>query len=492
MTSNLKIIPQTLTNESIAVRQERRQLLKTFWLAITVIFLVELFTVQDSSIVSILCAIIIAFAALFPLYLWCSGSALGMPIFPVFALTYLWTSALPLLNKQSKLINSYPDQIFFASATVAGFLLLGTFTWFQFVKSSPALPKSYRVLLNQSSEVIFLFIIAVGICFNMSYLGGWFEIDFGTYTLIRSAILGLNVLAAFVLSYRSGTRELAESKSNIFLALLALYIITSAASLLLVGSLSIFLLTAIAFIMGRQQVPWLPIIVVLIFLLPLHYGKHEMREKYWGGYQTHFVQPWEYPNWYAEWIEYSFNNLNATAPQEAGRQSLIQRASLIHLLLIAQVKTPRDVPYLYGQTYAILPELLVPRILNKNKIRSHEGTYLLNIHYGLQTRKDTLKTTIGWGLLNEAYANFGLSGCAGLAIILGSAYGQATRWSMNTPLLSARSLFTVLLMSYAFQSEFSSGVYVAALFQSLVPLSVITFVFMKVHNNRENPLNYPG
>lgn len=482
MTNNIKI---TLTNQPVAARQERRHLLRGFWLTVTALFLVELYTVQTSSIASVLGANLIALAALLPLYLWCSGKALGMPIFPVFALTSLWTYALPLVIKQSRFISYYSQTIYLSSVTVAGFLLLGTCIWFQFVKSPPARSKYYRVLKGQGNDGFFLIILAAALLFNVSSLGGWLVLEGGTFALIRAAILGLNVLSVFVLSYRCGTKELSESKINVFLVLLAVYMITSAASLLLINALSIFLLAAIAFTVGRRQVPWLPIIIVLICLLPLHYGKREMREKYWEDEQAHFVQPWEYTAWFSEWIGYSFDYLNATAPEETENQSLIERASLIHLLLMTQALTPKHLPYLSGATYTIIPKLLVPRILNKNKIRSHEGTYLLNIHYGLQTREDTLKTTIGWGLLNEAYANFGLSGCAGLAVILGAAYGQATRWSINAPLLSSRSLFAVLIISFAFQSEFTAGVYVAALFQSLVPLGVISFVFMKVHSNGE-------
>jgi hypothetical protein len=484
MNSNLKMASGTLLNQTCGVRQERRQLLRAFLLVVIVLFMVELYTVQPS-ITSIVGASLIAVAALLPAYLWCSGSALGMPIFPIFALTYLWTYAIPLVSNNPKILAYSSEEIFFSSVTVIGFLGLGTFTWFLFVKFPPALPKYYRVLKVQSTDGFLLIILTVGIFFSISTLGGWFDIKGGTVSLIRGTILGLTGLSVFVLSYRSGTRELSETKSSIFFALIACYIITSAASLILISALSIVFLAAIAFVLGRQKVPWLPIILVLICLLPLHYGEREMREKYWGGRELHPVQPWEYPAWYAEWIGYSFNDLNATTSDKAESESIVERTSLIHLLLMVQTETPKDVPYLSGQTYSIIPSLLVPRILNKNKIRSHEGTYLLNIHYGLQNRRDTLRTTIGWGLLNEAYANFGLSGCAGLAIILGAVYGQATRWSMNTPLLSSRSLFAVLLMSFAFQSEFSAGVYVAALFQSLVPLGVITVVFMKVHSSSQ-------
>jgi hypothetical protein len=204
------------------------------------------------------------------------------------------------------------------------------------------------------------------------------------------------------------------------------------------------------------------------------------------------VQPWDYPAWYSEWIGYSIEYLNKKNDQiKPKKQSFSERSSLIHLLLMAQDKTPRDVPYLQGKTYAIIPQLLIPRFLNANKIRSHEGTYLLNIHYGLQTRKATLTTTIGWGLLNEAYANFGLLGCAGLAVVLGAGYGQATRWSLHTSLLSSRSFVAVLLMGYSFQTEFSAGVYVAALFQSLVPVLIITLVFMKVQKIEDDSISKP-
>jgi hypothetical protein len=376
---------------------------------------------------------------------------------------------------------------------VAGFLVLGTFVWFQFVKSPPPIPKSYRVLRGQNSNGVFFFIIAVSIFFNMYSLGGGFALGGGAFSLIRGAILGLNVLAVFVLSYHWGTRDLSKKNSRLFFLLLVCYVITSAASLLLVGALSVVLLGVMAFVLGRQQVPWLPILLALIFILPLHYGKSDMRAKYWfKSNQVHFVQPWDYPAWYSEWIGYSIEYLNKKNDQiKPKKQSFSERSSLIHLLLMAQDKTPRDVPYLQGETYAIIPQLLIPRFLNANKIRSHEGTYLLNIHYGLQTRKATLTTTIGWGLLNEAYANFGLLGCAGLAVVLGAGYGQATRWSLHTSLLSSRSFVAVLLMGYSFQTEFSAGVYVAALFQSLVPVLIITLVFMKVQKIEDNSISKP-
>jgi hypothetical protein len=269
--------------------------------------------------------------------------------------------------------------------------------------------------------------------------------------------------------------------------------ISSGATLILRANIGVFSVATAAFILGRRKVPLLTIIIVFILLSLLHYGKDVMRAKYWVGYQQRFVQPWEYPAWYAEWVGYSLdyvNNLDKDESQETkikDKESSLERSSVVQMLLMAQDKTPKDVPYLSGKSYAILPQLIMPRFLNPNKIRSHEGTYILSIHYGRQTREQTTTTTIAWGMIAEAYANFGLFGCAGLGIVFGAVYGQVTRWGINTPLLSARSLFGVLMMSFAFQTEWTAGVYVAALFQSTMTLVGITFVFMKVYRLKQSP-----
>ena len=89
-----------------------------------------------------------------------------------------------------------------------------------------------------------------------------------------------------------------------------------------------------------------------------------------------------------------------------------------------------------------------------DKPASHEGTSLLNIHYGLQRREDTRTTTIGWGIFNEAYGNFGYAGLIGLALIVGATLGAYARWTRDVPELSVRFLIAVVVLALAFQTEF--------------------------------------
>jgi hypothetical protein len=487
MTQLLESTPQIIYLPNLE-RSKRRQLLRAFWMIALGLFVYELFFTQTKSLENNFNAVLITAAALLPSYLWCSGRALGLPIFPFFALTYIWTHALPLVsNYQSILVYSTNNQIF-ASLTVAGFLGLGTLVWFQFTKSTPKKSKSYRTLNSKKSNQLFLLILFIAVFFNTSLAGGWFSLDGGIFAIFRGAVLGLTAISVFLLGYRLGAKELSTFQSRLFVFLLIAYTVTNAISLLLVTAASTFLIVTLAFIIGSKKIPVLPIIIIILSFSLLHYGKGDMRAKYWYTGQTVYIQPWEYPSFYTEWLGYSFDYINKRddLSKSQKKQSLIERSSLVQMLLLAQDKSPSSVPFLSGETYAIIPELLVPRIFNSNKIISNTGTNILSVHYGLQTPNDTKTTTISWGLLAESYANFGLFGCGGLAIILGVVYGKITRWSMNAPIISAQSLFTVLMMTFALQTDFSAGVYVSALFQSSVVLAVIVLVFMKKYPSQRS------
>lgn len=453
-----------------------------FWAAVALLLLASIFGIRSDSIETISGACLVAFASLLPSYLWITGKAKGLPIFPVFALTHLWTYAVPLVIGHPQVAQYAPPLHLTAGLTTAGFVLLGTFVWFQFVRAAPEPPAAaVWVMDGKKGEPYLLAGCAAGVALSVAFAGGWSDIDAGLFALIRGALLAVTNLAMFVLAHRWGTREMSKKRVGLFLLMVALFVLSNAATLLLVGALSGLLLVVIAYSLGRRKIPVLPLAVLLLVVVPLHYGKGDMRSKYWAAREGGAsVKPWEYPGLFVEWAGYSWEHLSGSSDGGgADPQSIAQRAGLINLLLLAQDATAKDVPFLDGATYAVIPRLLVPRFLDPEKPASHEGTYLLNIHFGLQTREDTRTTTIGWGLLNEAYANFGFLGVGGLAVLLGCLYGAVARWGMNCPVLSFRYLFAILLISVAYQSEFSAGVYVAALFQSTVPLLALVFLLMK-------------
>jgi hypothetical protein len=474
----------------VAKKAQSQQLTRAFWIGCGFLLFANSGALRAVAEGTAVGAVLIGTACMFPMYLWCAGKVQGMPVFPFFSLTYLWTFALPLLSKNPNVLMYPPSAHLYAALSTVLFLGSGTFVWWQFVKSPKPTSAPYRALQSEKAETFFFFILGAGVLLNMYLLGGWFSISGGMLALVRGIIFGLSLLGFFVLSYRCGAGKLTPFRSRLLFFLISASILTSAATLILKTALTIFLLSVVAYVVGGRKIPVLPITIGLICILPLHYGKQPMRAAYWGGDAPHYIQPWQYPAWFQEWAGYSIHHFTYKParydPPEEERESFIERSSIIHMLMMAQAKIPETYPYLEGKTYAIIPQLFIPRFLNPNKIRSHEGTHMLNIHIGRQTYRDTLKTTIAWGLLPEAYANFGLFGCAGVGMFFGAFYGYITRLGIGVPTFSARSLFGVLILSLALAStEWTAGVYVATLFQSSVPLIGMKYVFMKIYKYRK-------
>lgn len=487
ITERLQASAQTRWESPYHIPSNRRStLLISFW--IIAFGVIGFIFTHEAPFESILGATIIAIAALLPSLLWCSGIAKGFPIFPLLSLTFLWTNALPLVTEHRKVLEYTPAEHLEAAITTVIFLAIGTLAWLPYVKSYPYPPKFYRSFRLEQGNSLFFWLLGFSILYQVAFNTGWIWLLGGgnTIPILRGFVLGLNTLGVFVLSYYLGKRELSKNKARLFLSLLVIYLIVNAASLYLIGVFTTVLLATIGFTVGRRQLPWKPLIIVLLIGSLLHLGKPEMRSKYWFGNQVNSVYPWEYPAYFTEWIGYSLEQANLTGGFEGfsiqkneETAPLTQRSSLIHLLLLVQHNSPEYTPYLKGETYKIIPNLLVPRFLNPNKLRGGQGNHILSIHYGLQTYRATLTTSIGWGLLQEAYANFGISGCIGLAVILGNFYGQVTRWSMQTSILSFRSLFAIIVTNSAFQTEWTAGIFVSATFQATIPLIAVSFLLMK-------------
>ncbi|NUN63528.1 hypothetical protein HCU40_01925 [Pseudanabaena biceps] len=460
-------------------RNSQRSLLPFFWILVSAYTVFLIYTIYKSPNISfedIFGGISISIASVISVYLWCAGKAFGLPIFPLFSITYLWTCAIPLVTDNPSILKYDNSERLLVGLTVSGFLLLATFIWYQFVNNFPHPEEKYRVLDIKRGDNLFLSILVIANFYTITSLAGWLNIDSGSFSIIRGAILGLTAIATFAMSYRYGSGKLSSTNRSLYITSIVLLAIVNTISLLLVNALTLCLISVVAYSVGKGKFPVISTIIMLGIFSVLHAGKAEMRELYW----QQAVEPWEYPSRYVEWIEFGFKDIFQESKEVESEQSLLERASVIQQLLLTQSETDKGKPLLEGITYAIIPQLLVPRIFNSEKITSHEGTSILNIYYGRQTRKDTQSTTIGWGLLAEAYANFGLWGCVLLAFISGAGYGYVSLLSVNAPVFSDRYLFAILVLSYAFQTEFTAGVYVAALFQSSVTLLGFVLVFMKV------------
>ncbi|MGA3006737.1 MAG: hypothetical protein ABSE59_02480, partial [Opitutaceae bacterium] len=100
----------------------------------------------------------------------------------------------------------------------------------------------------------------------------------------------------------------------------------------------------------------------------------------------------------------------------------------------------------------------------------------LSIYYGLQLPEDTAKTTIAFGLLAEAYANFGFYGAGLLGLVFGVCLKKYGAWAQESPILSYAGLILVLLMAWSFQTELTLSIWLSSLFQAAVAVLGVPFI----------------
>ena len=466
---------------------------RVFWIGALLLVILVVATAHPQYSESTLGACLITVAALLPVWLWMTGKTFGFPLFPLFSATHIPTHALPLLYEHP-IVSLFPaNNQLIAAATVTGFLLLGTLIWYLVARSIPRPPRSCLLLRPGSSDLAFLIAIGGSLLLNIATTAQWLNLPFGIFTLVRAVALSLQALGCFALSYRMGSGELSKPKSITFKLLLSFLVISNIPTLPLTNAMSVILIAGIGYTLGARRVPWLTMLISLLGFAFLHAGKSDMRQLFWVEDQSPPLSPWKYPSFIREWIHISAGNVVAGKSEAAEEEhTLLERASLMQLLLYVQVMTPNEVSFLDGETYAIIPRLLIPRFLDPDKPASHEGTYLLNIHYGFQTREATATTTIGFGLLNEAFANFGYPGVMILALVLGIYYGGVSRWAEAVPVLSFRSLFAIIVANSAFQTEYSASVYVTALFQATCALCVVAAIFMRPGNLKAGAITLPS
>jgi len=184
----------------------------------------------------------------------------------------------------------------------------------------------------------------------------------------------------------------------------------------------------------------------------LYNGKGTMRVKYWDVNLTDKVALTDAPAFFNEWIG---DGLSVGQQKEGAGKSVgvLDRTSLIQMMCLVVDQSPDRKPFLMGETYAQIPGQFVPRIIWPAKPSGLISTFTLCIYYGLQTAEETSGTTIGFGMLPEAYANFGFLGLAILGVGLGLLFNKATGWCSESPIFSYPGLFTVVLMAWTFQTE---------------------------------------
>lgn len=288
------------------------------------------------------------------------------------------------------------------------------------------------------------------------------------------ALIGLAGLSgAFVGAYCWSRGRLRDSL--LWLVLFIIPILQGMRSLLLSSLQGILFAALLGMWLGRARRALAITLAVLLFLSFINSGKTELREKYWGrgaelpGNPIALVQ---------EWVKASIRA--RTDPDDQQADLLTQRFNNLQNLLYVEQHLASGTPTLGGASYAVIPQVLVPRILNPDKVRSQEGQVLLNLHFARQrTREDTERAYIAWGMLAESVGNFGrVLGPITVGLFTGFLLRLSENIGRGQLLLSTPGLLSLalaLLWLTAYEMVYST--FSAAAFQVIVAVSLLGWWF---------------
>jgi hypothetical protein len=363
--------------------------------------------------------LLIAFVSAVPVAAWIWTDAVGVPVMAGTSILYFVYYGVPILRKSDILSQYAPSEILNAAVTVTAFLVAAVAAWglVLFGRRHQTRSLAPALITGPQLERLINIGLLLGIFYFIAVYSGWLAQLGSFFGVFRSIALTTATVACFMLGHARAQNILQGRNWALALAGLGTLVMLSWISLFLVGGVIFCMGAMFGYVISCKRVPWVVLFAMGAAVIVLHAGKDDMRYKYWEKGQSSIgeITLLQMPGIMGEWVGTGVSAITSGEYYD----SAIDRASLLYLLLRVQRLTPDYVPLLEGKSYAFIPEMLVPRFVDPDKISSQEAMNMLNVHFGLQTAEGTRKTAVGWGLIAEALANFGRIGVLAVGALLG-------------------------------------------------------------------------
>jgi hypothetical protein len=424
-------------------------------------------------------------ACLAPVTLWMLAGASGLPVLPMISCLYYFYYALPILRANSGISVYSASEILDASITVTLFLVAATIAW-----QAVLAPRNARRLHGQADLVtpsqltnIIFCGLGLGLFYFVALLSGYLNFLGSLFGLLRAILLAATSVSSFLLGHAAARGFIRGRKLVLAVSCLAGVVLLSWSTLFLVEGVIYILAALFGYVITSRRIPWITFAIVGTIVTVLHAGKGEMRQRYWEANSNYLAQMSvvQVPEMLAEWAATGVN----TIASGNNYSSAIDRASLLGLLMRVERLAPNHVPFLGGETYSYLPYMLVPRFIQEDKMFSQASMTLLNIRFGFQTEQAASITAVGWGLIAEAYANYGNIAAVAVGLFIGLFTGLLTRWSEGAAILSAPTLVTIAAMMIMVNAEADFSYLFTNLFQGCTSILIFLVAFNSLSGMRK-------
>lgn len=421
--------------------------------------------------------IIIVLSAL-PALRWAQKRRLWFPTFEIGMLTCIAFYAVPLLSRHSELADYSDAVVSEASLYVILYLVMANlgFAWGASRVSAPAWAME-SLLPNKALRYV-----PVGLALNTVFLA------LQNFTRIipseaegslRALFFGIGILSTFVISRLWGADRLGLNEKVFTAANLGAQVILMFSQLYLINGISLVALAFISYAAARRRVPWIPLLLFVTLASLLHLGKPQMRRIYWEERRA-LPTLAELPGFFTEWIGYSLAARSAERDQGIDSSSILQRASLIHMLCLCVERVPANAPYLGGESYVDIPALFIPRALWPDKPSSLLANVRLAVYFNLVDPEAAFSVSIAFGMISEAFVNFGALGVALLGFGFGVFYRRMAHLSLKAAQFSMLGILMILLTAWSLQVELVLATWISSLFQAAVACIGLPFVLRRL------------
>jgi len=437
--------------------------------------------VWENSMLSLANIVMLALGGL-PMLFWLQRNDNTYPIMEFLMATTVPFYAIPALTGHEALFGFPEETLLGAAFVVIAFqvsCITGSFVAANTHHRRPLKHKSWwrtEVIAEKKMSFTTYTLMAFTGWVMISSLTSWVPSSWvGT---LRAVFFGIGILSIFIQARLWGSGGLSPTLKTVFVVNLLLQVILTFVSLLLITGISIVLTALLGFFSISKRVPWIPVLIALPVFAVLHNGKSQMRHLYWEkGEQLPTVT--EMPAFFAQWVELGLH------PGEDGDQrkeqgltyGLMRRASLFQIVSIAVDTMPNRASFLYGASYSIIPPQVLPRFLWPSKPSPHDSVKMLSVKFGILSMEETEVTSVGFGLLTEAYANFGFISISALGFIFGFGFRMLALATEDCATLSPAGLFRILCLVWCLSSEVTLAVWVSSLYQACVAIGVPLLAF---------------
>ena len=253
----------------------------------------------------------------------------------------------------------------------------------------------------------------------------------------------------------------------------------------------------LAYALGRGRVPVVAGVILFLLVGFLHAGKSDYRAALQSDATGYIEVPHSYQAAYSLWIRLSW--LAVTKPQEkdatsGGKTAILERVNLINILANAMNNIPQNAPYLYGKTYLMLPQLLIPRIFWAEKVIGALPSKFLAVYTGVESEEGIEHVSISIGAPTEAWANFGWLGLPLAGGIAGVLFGLPASLSRRLERQSIGWLICCVFLIFAVDVEHTLTEMIVHTLYAGLSSSVILLLISsdRSHGRRQNPRRQAG